>query len=137
MAVKTVNVQGFDATMALGQTAQVRQTAKSGTQSFGEVLNKVSSKVADKNQQIAPKEGQKNPEADTNSEKTEGLEKNPKQNDSTQETNDSSDVTQENVDNVEEKDIPDKTLTVEETQEAPDEMTTEQIADALAHIICI
>ena len=43
---------------------------------------------------------------------TEGLEKNPKQNDSTQETNDSSDVTQENVDNVEEKDIPDKTLTV-------------------------
>ena len=135
MAVKTVNVQGFDATMALGQTAQVRQTAKSGTQSFGEVLNKVSSKVADKNQQIAPKEGQKNPEADTNSEKTEGLEKNPKQNDSTQETNDSSDVTQENVDNVEEKDIPDKTLTVEETQEAPDEMTTEQIADALAQII--
>ena len=50
MAVKTVNVQGFDATMALGRTAEVRQGVNNNAQSFGEVLNKAGNKVADQMQ---------------------------------------------------------------------------------------
>ena len=132
MAVKTVNGQNFDATMALGQTAAVRQTVNNSSQSFGEVLNKASGKVADKNQSIAQNAGQKKPEANTSSTKTEEPKEKPEQINNTEETAASSDAAQEAADK---KNVFDEKLNATDANEEPDKMTTEQIADALAQII--
>lgn len=135
MAVKTVNVQSFDAAMALGRTAEVKQNANRSSENFGEVLNKASDKIADKNQTPVQNAEQEKPESDTSSEKTEELKENPKLAESAEETKDSSDAAQEAVDNTEETEMPDEKQPVLETIEAPDEITTEQIADALAQIM--
>lgn len=142
MAVKTVNAQGFDVTMALGQTAQVRQTAANGSQSFGEVLNKASSEMTEKSQSVAKNEEPTKPQTETGSKKTEDLEENPKQTDSMEETEASPEAVKEVVkelvddaDSMEAKDMPDEKPVVIQTQEEPDNMTTEQIADALSRII--
>ncbi len=131
MAVKTVNVQGFDATMALGRTAEVRQGVNNNAQSFGEVLNKAGNKVADKKQPVTPNAGSKQPETNTNSEKAEASNDKPEQINKTQE-NSSDAVTEETVDK---KNVFDEKLNAAGTNEEPDKMTTEQIADALAQII--
>ncbi|MDE7207213.1 MAG: flagellar hook-length control protein FliK, partial [Lachnospiraceae bacterium] len=132
MAVKTVNVQSFDATMALGQTVSVKQAANNSSQSFGDVLNKASGKVADKNQTIAQNAGQKKPEANTNSEKA-GASKDPMEKiNNAEETAESSDVAQEAVGK---KNVLDEKLNATEANDESDKMTTEQIADMLAQII--
>lgn len=136
MAVKTVNVQSFDAMTTFGQTAQVRQTANTGSQNFDEVLNKASDKVADKNKAIVQNTGQKKPEADTDNKKMEEVKENPEQIDSKEETEDVSEVVMEEpVDNKEEKDMSDENLIFTETKEETDKMTTEQVVDALTQII--
>ncbi len=131
MAVKTVNAQGIDMTMAVGRTAEVRQGVNNNAQSFGEVLNKAGNKVADKKQPVTPNAGSKQPETNTNSEKAEASNDKPEQINKTQE-NSSDAVTEETVDK---KNVFDEKLNAAGTNEEPDKMTTEQIADALAQII--
>lgn len=132
MAVKTVNVQSFDAAMALGRTAEMKQSVDNGSQSFGEVLNKASDKVADKKQELTQNTGQEKPEAGTNSEKAEEPKEQLEQVGNAEETADSPDAVQEAAD---QKNVFDEKLNAAEQKDAPDEMTTQQIADALAQIL--
>lgn len=136
MAVKTVDVQSFDAAMALGTSAQVRKNAGGGAQSFGEVLNKASGKTVDKNEPAAQNAGQKKLETNTGNSKTKASEDKPDQANNTQEAAASSDSAQEAVkESDEQKNVFDEKLGATDTNEEPDKMTTEQIADALAQII--
>lgn len=132
MAVKTVNSQSFDATMALGRTAEVRQNGNHNAQSFGEVLSKASDKAVDKSQSTAWNAEQQRPATDTTNAKVENPEKKPEQINKMEESAASSDATQDTVDK---KNVLDEKLNATAANEASDEMTTEQIADALAQII--
>lgn len=132
MAVKTVNGQSFDVTMALGRTAEVRQNVNNNAQSFGEVLSKASDKAIDKSQSSAGNAEQQRPATDTTNAKPESPEKKPEQINKAEESAASSDAAQDTVDK---KNVFDEKLNATDASEAPDEMTTEQIADALAQII--
>ena len=138
MAVKTVNVQGFDAAMAFGQTAEVRQSVNNSSQSFGEVLDKASSKVAGKDQSAAQNAGQKKSETNTKSEKANALEKQNVKQDSTEQVNtteEAADVADAPQEVVEKENVFDEKLNAAKPEEELDKMTVEQIADALAQII--
>lgn len=129
MAVNTVNAQGIDMTMAVGQTAAVKQSAGSASPSFGEVLNKASDKVADKNQAVARDSEQNKLEAHPQSEKAKAPKDDLEQAKDVEETLESPDVEEETANVFEEK------MEAADTVQEPDKMTTEQIADALAQMI--
>lgn len=137
MAVKTVDVQSFDAAMAFGTSAQLRKSAESGAQSFGEVLSKAGERVADKSQPAAKNAGQKKPETGTDNAKTQESKEKPEVAEKMQETTNSTDDTKEVVEEeaADAKTVFDEKLNAAEGNEEPDKLTTEQIADALAQII--
>ncbi len=137
MAVKTVDVQSFDAAMAFGTSAQLRKSAESGAQSFGEVLNKAGERVADKSQPAAKNAGQKKPETGTDNAKTQESKEKSEMAEKMQETTNSTDDTKEVVEEgaADAKTVFDEKLNAAEGNEEPDKLTTEQIADALAQII--
>lgn len=132
MAVKTVNGQSFDVAMTFGRTAEVRQNVNNNAQSFGEVLSKASDKAMDKGQSTAWNAEQQKPAADATNAKLENPEEKPEQINDTEEPAASPDDAQDVVDK---KNVFDEKLNAADASEAPDEMTTEQIADALAQII--
>lgn len=139
MAVKTVNAQGYDAIAALGAVSAqtvAGQTANNSSQSFGDVLNKASDKVADKNQTVV-----------RSADKTKGSVKQETQVSDDRQTVQKSDDSMETADqtqsgqNVTDKKPVDK-VAADETQEDVvideepiDKLATEQIADALLQLI--
>lgn len=138
MAVKTVNVSGFDATMALGATAKTKAVTE-GAQNFGDVLNKAGGKLSQSSQNAVKDTGvsknaeQKKPETGTDSQKAEEIKKPLESADNAQETAKEPEYTKETTDDKTNP-LDEKCSTVNANEEA-DEMTTQQLADALAQII--
>lgn len=138
MAVKTVNVSGFDVGIALGATAKTKAVTE-GAQSFGDVLNKAGDKLSQgsqttvKNADASKNAGQKKPETGTDSQKAEETKEPFEAADSAQETAKESECAKETpADKT--NPLDEKCSTAEPNEEA-DEMATQQLADALAQII--
>ena len=138
MAVKTVNVSGFDVGIALGATAKTKAVTE-GAQSFGDVLNKAGDKLSQgsqtsfKNADVSKNAGQKKPETGTDSQKAEETKEPFEAADSAQETAKESECAKETpADKT--NPLDEKCSTAEPNEEA-DEMATQQLADALAQII--